>query len=244
MRKGFTLIELAVVLVIIGLVAGGIMMGAGMVDQSKQKRLVQQINELRIATQSFIDIYKAVPGDTLNATSLWGTAAACPQGGTPGTCNGNGDGRINLTTEINLFPQHLGYAKLVAHNYNSDWTSAMTIGVQTFETPYSGISIQGTSLAYRLSGHAWFYDGEYGNFFRVGRPNFPACPTCFNNWIRCKEIAAIDKKFDDNKPGTGIIRISKAECVTDTAATATFTAEYDPTQAVNAVPIFMWENSM
>jgi len=81
-RKGFTLVELAIVLVIIGLILGAILKGQELINNAKMKRLYNQYREVLAAIYTYYDRYGAFPGDDPTANTRWST--------TPG----NGDGLI------------------------------------------------------------------------------------------------------------------------------------------------------
>jgi len=94
-QAGFTLVEIAIVLVIIGLLLGGILKGQEMITQAKIKNIVNDMNGMSAAIYSYQDRYRALPGDELNATvaARWAgafggdgngllcTAATCPAAG-------------------------------------------------------------------------------------------------------------------------------------------------------------------
>lgn len=83
--RGFTLIEMSIVLIIIGLIIGGILKGQELIESARQKNLMSQIDGLRAATNTFFDRFKALPGDyTLATTNIHAQAA-----------NGTGDGILN-----------------------------------------------------------------------------------------------------------------------------------------------------
>src|SRR5438094_8822899 len=84
-QTGFTLVEIAIVLVIIGLLLGGILKGQEMITQAKIKNVINDFNGIAVAVTSYQDRYRALPGDDANATTRWTTQA-------PG--KGNGDGVI------------------------------------------------------------------------------------------------------------------------------------------------------
>ena len=63
MKKGFTLVELAIVLVIIGIVLGGIIKGRSLINNSKARRLERDLRELEMAVWIFYDRYGRLPGD-------------------------------------------------------------------------------------------------------------------------------------------------------------------------------------
>src|SRR3954469_12827463 len=76
-NQGFTLVEIAIVLVIIGLLLGGILKGQEMITQAKIKNLINDFNGLADAMYSYQDRYDAIPGDDVNANTVgrWGAAA-------------------------------------------------------------------------------------------------------------------------------------------------------------------------
>ena len=63
MRKGFTLVELSIVLVIIGLLIGGVLKGKSMIDNAKVKRIKSDIDGIVAATYGYQDKYGFLPGD-------------------------------------------------------------------------------------------------------------------------------------------------------------------------------------
>ncbi len=120
-QTGFTLVEIAIVLVIIGLLLGGILKGQEMITQAKIKNVVNDFNGITAAMNSYQDRYRALPGDDLNANSRWTLPA--------GIGNGNGNGQFGsaatdvynnpaavpaaTTSETNLFWWHLRLAGFV-----------------------------------------------------------------------------------------------------------------------------------
>lgn len=102
-QSGFSLVELSIVLVILGLLTGGILGGQALIRAAELRSLTVELERLSTATYSFRDKYFGMPGDITNATAFWGDQAtgvnACPSpstpDGSPGTCNGNGDGQFS-----------------------------------------------------------------------------------------------------------------------------------------------------
>ncbi len=113
-QTGFTLVELAIVLVIIGLLLGGVLKGQQMIQNAKYKNFRQQIDAYRAAVYSFQDRYGALPGDMADAS----TRLHAPSGVT--IKNGNGDGVIQggycdrNNEESCLVWQHLILAGLIS----------------------------------------------------------------------------------------------------------------------------------
>jgi len=106
-EAGFTLVEIAIVMVIIGLLIGGILKGQAMIQNAKVKRVVKQADELRAAVMTFYDKYGVYPGDE--------NKAAIPAGGTDN--EGNGNGQINAAEQYEVY-NDLGLAGLISGSYN------------------------------------------------------------------------------------------------------------------------------
>lgn len=106
-QRGFTLVEIAIVLVIIGLLLGAILKGQEMIKSAKVKRVVKQADELRAAAYTYQDLYKYLPGDDPNAQTRW-----------PGVDgNGDGGGTITGAEGTNYFFDHLAAAGLISGSY-------------------------------------------------------------------------------------------------------------------------------
>jgi prepilin-type N-terminal cleavage/methylation domain-containing protein len=140
-RGGFTLIELSIVLVIIGLIVGAILVGQSLIHQAQLQRIMKEQTQFAEAINTFYGKYNCIPGDCPNATNFFGSAGgtgsdsdvncttpAATNMGSTGTCNGNGDGKIgdNGTlsvvdangVETYLVWQHLALAGLIPGSYS------------------------------------------------------------------------------------------------------------------------------
>jgi prepilin-type N-terminal cleavage/methylation domain-containing protein len=73
MQKGFTLVEIAIVLVIIGLLLGGILKGQEMITQAKIKNVIADMSGVSAAMYGYQDRYRALPGDDKGAKARWST---------------------------------------------------------------------------------------------------------------------------------------------------------------------------
>lgn len=91
-QSGFTLVEIAIVLVIIGLLLGGILKGQELINSARVRNLADQNSGIQAAYYGFIDRYRQVPGD-------WDNAPATIAIGTSIYTGGNGNGRIDKTLE-------------------------------------------------------------------------------------------------------------------------------------------------
>src|SRR5436190_6290484 len=141
--QGFTLVEIAIVLVIIGLLLGGILKGQEMITQAKIKNVISDFSGISAAYHGYVDRYKRIPGDDpcagAGASLTVGTCGtATPRWATATGGNGNGivGGKYNSTTpadESRLWWDHLRRAGFVSGVGDNQPFNALSgqIGVQT-----------------------------------------------------------------------------------------------------------------
>ena len=193
--EGFSLLELSIVLVIIGLIAGGITVGADMVRAAELRSVMTDVERYKTAIYTFKEKYMALPGDMKNATSFWGTETVA--GGT-GTANGNGDG-ILFGNENYRAWEHLSMSGVVEGNFYGSGTWGGTL-INNGVIPESSISGAGFALFwYSGVDAAYFYatsTGHNGIMFLGMNP--------WSNFLRPEDAWNLDIKMDDGKPGTGM----------------------------------------
>jgi len=131
-QQGFTLVEIAIVLVIIGLLLGGILKGQEMITQAKIKNVIADFSGVSAAYHGYQDRYRAIPGDDPNAAGRW----TVPSVATSGSGNGVVAGLYNsalATDESRLWWDHLRRAGFVSGSGTNQPFNALTglIGVQT-----------------------------------------------------------------------------------------------------------------
>lgn len=105
-QKGFTLVEIAIVLVIIGLLIGGILRGRTFIENAKIKNVIKSAESLTASMYAYQDRYGFLPGDDNTANARWGAV------------NGNGNGLLDGTEPQNV-ANHLERAGLVSGSYPS-----------------------------------------------------------------------------------------------------------------------------
>ena len=239
-RAGFTLVELSIVLVILGLLVGGVLTGQSLIRAAELRSITTQQSRFHAAVMTFRDKYMAIPGDMNNATNYWGIAAgtgndaACNTAvsTTPATCNGDGDGKLfNITGSIEYFRfwQHLANAGLVEGTYTGTTDGSNTYSNTSKNVPTGrlGSSLWQTAYWGTISSNAQWFNGEYGNALMFGGmiPNYDAVGAI----LKPEEAYNIDMKMDDGKPALGkvVVRVYSdlAGCTT-TSNPATLTAEY------------------
>jgi prepilin-type N-terminal cleavage/methylation domain-containing protein len=209
--SGFTLIEMSVVLVIVGLIIGGIMLARTLLTASQLQTVLTDADSYITAAASFKQQYLALPGDMPTATALWGTDSnGCNYGGGPsGTCSGNGDGQIGPTGyeyESFRFWQHLYYAGLFNQHLSGVASSggvyAATIGTNV---PAGSIGGSGFSVVFVHSSAATpssiYYATTYGNLLLFGGASNSFLTS--SPILTADQAASLDGKIDDGLPATG-----------------------------------------
>ena len=190
--SGFTLVELAIVMTIIGLLIGGILKGQELLNNARLTSTIAQLKSYDAAATAFRDKYEALPGDIANPGERLSdcTAAICNIGG-------NGDGKIRwadtATSGIeiyNFFP-HLVKAGFI-QGVNGGTQEEMDAN-----TPETAVAFFPQS---KLVGKI-VMSGEYYEMYSA----------------TCRQGSLLDTKIDDGNPDTGIVRDAGGDChMTDT----------------------------
>jgi prepilin-type N-terminal cleavage/methylation domain-containing protein len=240
---GFTLVEMAIVIVIIGLLIGSIIVARSLIRSSELQTVLRDVNKYEAAVQNFQTKYRQLPGDFDRATALWGAADANPancitarSSGTTQTCNGNNDGQIfNIMTGTNAYEsfrawQHLANEGLIQGGFSGvSYTNGSGSDYYMFvgdNIPQSSVPRAGFSLFF-LGGQdgsvSVIFPGNYGHVLLLGGNNPPH--QADYAVLTPREAQMLDTKADDGKPGSGIILPEVTSCVTTT----------DPTTAAYAI---------
>ena len=199
---GFTLVEIAIVLVIIGLLLGGILKGQEMITQAKIKNVINDFNGITVAITSYQDRYRALPGDDPNAAARW-TIQAPANGNGNGIIAGNYNandtsgtaGAPPAAAESNLFWQHLRIAGFVP---------GLTVGTGS-----------GTPPPNATGGLIGVESGVVG----TSGLGFTSTIVCSSN-VADKVAIAVDTQIDDSNSATGQVRAQlQAAANPNTAAT-------------------------
>src|SRR5450759_506339 len=113
-QSGFTLVEIAIVLVIIGLVLGGVLKGQELINSAKVKNLASDFRTIPTYIYGYQDKFKALPGDdSAVVTHLPACVSPCQAGGGNGSITGNWDS-VTATDETWQFWAHVRMANLAA----------------------------------------------------------------------------------------------------------------------------------
>lgn len=206
-QHGFTLVEIAIVLVIIGLLLGGILKGQELITSARVRNLITQIDGVKTAFYGFQDRYRALPGDFTQADSQI-------PGETPGNTNIDGNGNAIIegpntpanaisgtlnTKEATLVWDHLSHAGFLNGTYVYNATQSPNTTPTNPWGAYMDLE----------------YDDWYADNANQAGANLSDCTvlSCRHNFktgnqIPVNILAEVDRKIDDGNPLTGTVRFS------------------------------------
>ena len=206
-QSGFTLVEIAIVLVVIGLLLGGILKGQQLINSARVRNLADQNSGVQAAYYGFVDRFRNLPGDMLCTLAVTNVGAAV----TPNDCattnvGGDANGRIDTVTEAGAVWAHLSVAGFLTGTYAGITPSTATYisGVATGQIPPN--AFQGPIL---LAHTADYLQGDI-------RGTITRLAYSFGGNIPVPLLRDLDQKLDDGVAGSGVMR-SAAETSNGTA---------------------------
>lgn len=202
MKKGFTLVELSIVLVIIGLLIGGILVAQSMISNARIKNVMREQEQYLIAIRFFDQQFGGLPGDSSRAGTLLGVSGGDDDGGV----------EWNSSSEVWYAWQQLALSGYIEGSYTGAASGGgAAVGVNFPESE-------------EFKGYGWFlmgaaaWDMQYTNTTEKegitqlrlsGRYAGPSStdPYPWTGPLTVDEAYSIDAKFDDGAPGTGEIGV-------------------------------------
>jgi len=252
MKQGFTLVELSIVLVILGLLVGGVLAGQSLIHAAELRAVSTEANSYKVALNAFREKYMGLPGDITNATAFWSaensTPATCktqPSDG-PETCDGNGDGQFvynggtpDITEEWRGF-QQLANAGLIEGKYDGaaglGYRPGVNVPKSRFPSGMWGLLYYPGQAVY---GHS---PAKIGNYLRFGTVDASDAAAWGAPILIPEDAYNIDTKMDDGKPYSGIVSdlhdVTTPDCGTDD----TNSAEFNLTLKTPACVLAVWYN--
>ena len=199
-QSGFTLIEIAIVLVVVGLLLGGVLKGQQLIDNAKVRNTISRMDELKAAVYGFQDRYKALPGDSSTAAaSVGGIAVNCTW-----QCN---NGLISPWRNTSLVTNHLSAGGFYSGNFATAETNATPTALNAPTNPWGGAMFVAFWNQFNVNNAA---SPQSANGIYTGRS------------LPSTALAEIDRKIDDGFPQSGTFRsgwplLATAGCVNGNA---------------------------
>ena len=187
-QKGFTLIEIAIVLVIIGLLLGGVLKGQELINTARVRALNNSVDGITAAWFSFQDRYRAFPGDYLQARAIVNLPGV--------TVGGNGNGIVTSGAESAQVWVHLEAAGYITGGY--DGNALFTTTALQYQCPVTTCP-----------------DNGFGNGIMLinGVANRSAAATALahelivGQGVPVEVVAELDRKVDDGFADTGLMQV-------------------------------------
>lgn len=187
LQRGFTLVEIAIVLVIIGLLLGGILKGQELITSARVRNLADQNSGIQAAYYGFVDRFRQVPGD-------WPAANAAQA--IPGvTTGGNGNGRLDRA--------------------NTDWTEALALWEQLskagfIQGPYIGgdsaPTAANSNIAPRNAFNGFMVLYRSNDYLDTDTTPPDRLNLTLGRGIPVNVMRELDLKVDDGLPQSGVMR--------------------------------------
>ena len=214
-QAGFTLVELAIVMIIIGLLIGGILKGQELIANAQVTATASQVKSVEAALNTFDDSYSSMPGDMINPDTRLPNCNAAP-------CNvdGDGNGRIAET------PAAGAAAGSEATRF---WNQMATVDLLGGVNPGSAVIAWGEALPAADIGGGFTigYAGVAGNLAGAGGTfnsghylslrqdaGTAVAGSAANANLKPTQAARIDRKLDDGTADAGTVRAAGAAAAT------------------------------
>ena len=235
-RSGFTLVELAIVLVIIGLIVGGVLVGQDLIKAATVRAAVSQLEKYDTAVNAFRGKYNGLPGDLLNPTNFFSTIVPGAQVNGNGLVEGSSaDGAVCtaaacLGGENVIVFTELALAGLITDNITSLTASSYTLVPSDTTIPASKLGKGARVLIQAFGGRNYYVLGNFGTAALASGSG------TFSGAMSPIDAYNVDTKMDDGNPITGKVtstgvNLSGVTTVGNgaTAAAMSATACYDST---------------
>lgn len=210
--SGYTLIEMSIVLVIIGLIVGCVMVGEDLIHAAKIQKQIKQLQDYELAFNTFAQKYNCIPGDCVAATSFW-----------PSAVNGNGNDIVDTadggsydsgeswsaSTEMQQFFIQLSLAGLIQGHF--DGTGSVGGGLPPLSLNTNATFIAGGSINFVASRFPDISSYRTGTniLWLVACPDRIPGTDNMETWddacliFSPNDAFAIDNKIDDGRPLSG-----------------------------------------
>lgn len=215
-EKGLSLVELAISLMVIGLLVGIVLKGQELYENTKLTHIMKQFKAYQAATVAFESTYEVMPGDMTKPNKRIVNCNFSP-------CNtpGNGDGFVSPSTNWNFLP----FASIATGEYRNFWLHLAVAGYiegvdSTGKTssPFQ-FGVEVPAIPMEESGMSSF---SYTSPYIVGTKNIIAVTGKARPPLSANQAFLLDFKNDDGMPFSGDIIADTSFCTVDTSATSRY----------------------
>ncbi len=208
-NKAFSLVEISIAMIILGLLVTGATAGSSLIKQAKLRAIMNEVQMIDRSVKAFLIAYDALPGDMDDAGYFWGTECG-GNANAPSGCNGNGNGIIEgfSSGESFRFWQHLQLAEIIDNKSFTGVSAAIGASDPWHSEDNSYESKYDDGLLYQVTyvGSFWSDYGIRNNMIRLGKNDNGSNFNSNGGSFLAKDVYAIDKKFDDGKPLIGFVQ--------------------------------------
>lgn len=204
MQKGFTLVELAIVIVVLGILISGVIAGQSLINSSKRQSVISEVQMLKTSIRAFQLEYDAIPGDFDEAEEYFSMS---------GISNGDDNRKIAGTTETSQAMRHLLAAELVTKMDPASPSIVFCAECYFMPADYGKGSFFGLGGVW--SSHSNPFDLNSGggtihgrldfNLITLAKPRLSDSNDLRDGAVNNKDALYIDKKIDDANPSNGSI---------------------------------------
>lgn len=211
-RNGFTIVELSIVIVIIGLIIGAVLGGKSLIRATEMRGVMTDTNQYITAINNFKQQYRYLPGDFNRATSYWANPSASVI-----VTNGDGNGQVSGGERYAAW-LHLNLAGFIEGVYTGAQGAGGSDDFVYIDTKTTPANIPAGRL--KNSGYAFYYtDNSAGSAYVYAVPAAnvltfaagtgtnggpPGSNVSGSVIINPQDAYMIDTKMDDGMPGTGV----------------------------------------
>lgn len=205
--SGFTLVEMSITLVIVGLIVGGILGGKSLIDGAKEKKIIIDVGGLKVALATFEEKYSAKAGDFEDAEYLWPDK---------GTRSGDGNGFIESKAEgwsgwhhgregFRVF-EHLAHAGVLPSGSAYNRTNVYAEGPASYlkQSPYENGFYSFNAACIRGNRRSDCHKAKQ-NYLQIGTWQSGDYGNNSVSGVPVDVSYRIDKKLDDGKSSSGAI---------------------------------------
>ena len=229
--KAFTLIELAIVITILGLLVASVTAGTALVSQAKIRAVISEMQEMKSRISTFESVHSYKPGDFPDSVKLWGDDGIC--GGTASKgAFGNGDGLVAFSVKAGTSSSDAVVESYLAwcHLHQQGLGQSMAPLADVSAAPVLGVNIPHSKLkagGYILANDAFGF-ATLQHALILGAPK--ADMKSPGPALTPKQAYAIDKKLDDGNPSNGLIRAKTGSGVSGASCTTSSGDQYNLAQ--------------